>query len=92
MVQDSAGWIQSLYRWTDSGGPGGGTAAVEAPPAGGGLLAAAAEAGVPARTVGETGGDRLIIASGPGRSWIDVEVSRLQAIWERAIPRRLETS
>ncbi|MCZ6782051.1 MAG: phosphoribosylformylglycinamidine synthase subunit PurL [Proteobacteria bacterium] len=57
-----------------------------------GLLAAAAEAGVPARTVGETGGDRLIIASGPGRSWIDVEVSRLQAIWERAIPRRLETS
>ncbi|MCG8591885.1 MAG: phosphoribosylformylglycinamidine synthase subunit PurL [Proteobacteria bacterium] len=54
------------------------------------LLAAAAELQIPARTVGETGGDRLQVGSGNGRFWIDAAVDELHAIWTRALPRRLE--
>jgi phosphoribosylformylglycinamidine synthase len=54
------------------------------------LLARAAAAGVPARRIGETGGDRLVIAPAAGPAWIDSELDRLAAIWERALPRRLE--
>ena len=53
------------------------------------LLAAAAEAGVPARRIGETGGRRLRIESDAGNAWIDAEVAPLHEIWGRALPRRL---
>jgi phosphoribosylformylglycinamidine synthase subunit PurL len=56
------------------------------------LLALAGARGVPARAVGETGGTRLRIGSGRGAAWIDAEVETLHARWQRAIPRRLETS
>ncbi|MEE8581702.1 MAG: phosphoribosylformylglycinamidine synthase subunit PurL [Myxococcota bacterium] len=55
------------------------------------LLAAARKAGVPARAVGETGGDRLRIAGGASSTpWIDAPVDRLRRIWRDALPRRLE--
>ena len=54
------------------------------------LLARAAAAGVPARRIGETGGDRLVIAPPGGRPWIDTKLDHIAAIWERALPRRLE--
>jgi phosphoribosylformylglycinamidine synthase len=62
------------------------------------LLRAADRAGVPACSIGQTGGDRLRIAapgtSGEGRSepWIDVAVERLERIWRLGLPRRLEES
>jgi phosphoribosylformylglycinamidine synthase II len=56
------------------------------------LLALAAAAGVPARRIGETGGDRLVIASTAGAAWIDGEVAQLAAIWEHGLPRRLEAA
>ena len=71
------------------------------------LLAAAQESGVPAAAIGETGGERLCIRrrTGPsgdsaptsepqrgrGPIWIDLPVADLRVVWERAIPRRLET-
>ena len=54
------------------------------------LLAAAAEAGVSARRVGETGGERLRIGPAQGPFWIDADVERLARIHARALPRRLE--
>jgi phosphoribosylformylglycinamidine synthase len=54
------------------------------------LLAAARAAGVPARTLGQTGGKRLRLAPRDGPAWIDADVARLHSIWERALPRRLE--
>ncbi len=54
------------------------------------LLERASGAGVPARRIGETGGERLVVASERGEAWIDVPVARLRATWERAIPRRME--
>src|SRR5690606_34100243 len=54
------------------------------------LLARAAAAGVPARRIGETGGARLVVESTAGARWIDADLERLAAIWERALPRRLE--
>jgi phosphoribosylformylglycinamidine synthase len=54
------------------------------------LLAAAAAAGVPARRVGETGGERLRIGPSAGAAWIDTSVAKLHDLWARAIPRRLE--
>jgi phosphoribosylformylglycinamidine synthase len=56
------------------------------------LLALARAAGVPARHIGETGGSRLVLGPERGAPWIDVELSRLAAIWSAAIPRRLEGS
>jgi phosphoribosylformylglycinamidine synthase len=53
------------------------------------LLALAAEHGVPARRVGETGGDALRITAPGADAWIDEPVASLRAIWENAIPRRL---
>jgi phosphoribosylformylglycinamidine synthase len=54
------------------------------------LREAARTAGVPARTLGTTGGARLRVAPPGGPAWIDAEVARLRSIWERALPRRLE--
>ena len=55
------------------------------------LLARAEAAGVPARRIGETGGDRLRVAPPGSDAWIDADVAALRDVWERAIPRRLET-
>jgi phosphoribosylformylglycinamidine synthase len=54
------------------------------------LLRAAQQEGVPAREIGRTGGARLRIAGRGAAPWIDVPVARLRAIFERALPRRLE--
>ena len=48
------------------------------------VLARAAAAGVPARVVGRTGGDRLSMAVG-GRHVIDVPVARAEEVWATAI-------
>jgi phosphoribosylformylglycinamidine synthase len=56
------------------------------------VLARAAAAGVAARCIGETGGERLVVASAAGETWIDAEVERLAGLWERALPRRLEAA
>ncbi len=56
------------------------------------LLALAAECGVPAARVGETGGERLVIRSAGGETWIDAPLERLRHVWRRAIPRRLESA
>jgi len=56
------------------------------------LLALAAATAVPARRIGETGGERLCIASPSGRAWIDAPVAKLRALWENGIPRRLEVA
>jgi phosphoribosylformylglycinamidine synthase II len=55
-------------------------------------LAAAAEAGVPARSIGRTGGAALCIRGPQGRAWIDLPLERLREVRERAIPRRLQSS
>ncbi|MCZ6782857.1 MAG: phosphoribosylformylglycinamidine synthase subunit PurL, partial [Proteobacteria bacterium] len=49
----------------------------------------AAEHSVPIRELGRTGGDRLVIRSDSGGTWIDLAVGDLQTRWSRAIPRRL---
>ena len=49
----------------------------------------AAEHSVPIRELGRTGGDRLVIRSDSGGTWIDLAVRDLQTSWSRAIPRRL---
>ena len=54
------------------------------------LLSRARAHEVPARVVGETGGERLRIGPEGGAPWIDAGVGRLRAVWERALPRRLE--
>jgi phosphoribosylformylglycinamidine synthase len=56
------------------------------------LLAAAREAGVPARRIGRTGGERLRIAAPGAAPWIDTEVAELASIFARALPRRLEAT
>jgi phosphoribosylformylglycinamidine synthase len=56
------------------------------------LLAAAREEGLPARRVGETGGERLVVGPPGGEPWIDCAVARLREIWARALPRRLEVA
>ncbi len=55
-----------------------------------GLEAAARSARVPARRIGRSGGERLVIGSGGTGVWIDATVAELFARWSRAIPRRLE--
>jgi phosphoribosylformylglycinamidine synthase len=57
-----------------------------------GLLALAERAGVPARSIGRTGGECLVIGPDGGEPWIDATVSDLRSLWERAIPRRLEVA
>jgi len=49
------------------------------------VLERARAAGVPARRIGTTGGDRLVI-----ERVVDVDVATLAAVFEGAIPRRLE--
>ncbi len=53
------------------------------------LLALAVGCSVPARRIGTTGGDDLVIGPGSGEVWIDVAVADLHDDWSRAIPRRL---
>jgi phosphoribosylformylglycinamidine synthase len=55
-----------------------------------GLCAAARDAGVPARRIGVTGGDRLTIGSPGAEPWIERPVAALRELWSRALPRRLE--
>jgi phosphoribosylformylglycinamidine synthase len=64
-------------------------AATEDPEA---LLALARAKGVPAHSIGTTGGDRLRIGPPTGDAWIDTPVAQLRALWEAGIPRRLEVS
>jgi phosphoribosylformylglycinamidine (FGAM) synthase-like enzyme len=47
---------------------------------------------VPARRIGTTGGSRLVIRAPGTAPWIDVELADIEAVWARAIPRRLEQS
>jgi len=55
------------------------------------LLARARAAGVPAARIGETGGERLRIASPDGGdAWVDASVAELHAAWASGLPRRLE--
>jgi phosphoribosylformylglycinamidine synthase len=56
------------------------------------LIALADRHGVPARRVGETGGDRLRIGGVDTAPWIDAPVAELCAVWDNGIPRRLEVS
>jgi phosphoribosylformylglycinamidine synthase len=56
------------------------------------LVAAARAAGVPARAVGETGGERLVIGPEAGEPWIDLAIERLESTWRSAIPRRVEVA
>jgi phosphoribosylformylglycinamidine synthase len=55
------------------------------------LLELAAEHGVPARAVGETGGERLVVGAPGGEPWLDLAVDDLHERWAGAIPRRLST-
>ncbi len=54
------------------------------------LVALARSHDVPARQVGETGGDRLVVGRLAGEAWMDTAVEQLQRAWQQAIPRRLE--
>ncbi len=54
------------------------------------VLRHARQAGVPAREIGRTGGERLVIGPPGGPAWIDAPLERLRAIWADAIPRRME--
>jgi phosphoribosylformylglycinamidine synthase len=56
------------------------------------LLEAARRHGVPARTIGTTGGARLAIVPEHGAPWIDVAVAQLHAVWKQALPRRMEVA
>jgi phosphoribosylformylglycinamidine synthase len=56
------------------------------------LLAIAARHGIPARRIGTTGGDRLRVAPPGGAPWLDESVGELHAVWQNAIPRRLQQS
>ena len=51
------------------------------------LLVLAEKHGVAATEIGETGGDRLVVAA--DGATIDVEVARLREIWSTALPRAL---
>jgi phosphoribosylformylglycinamidine synthase len=55
------------------------------------LLGLAAQHGVPARVIGETGGDRLVVGAPGGEAWFDLAVADLHERWARAIPRRFST-
>ena len=55
------------------------------------VLRMAREAVVPARTIGRTGGERLVIGPPGGPAWIDAPLARLRRIWAEAIPRRMES-
>jgi phosphoribosylformylglycinamidine synthase len=54
------------------------------------LLALARERGIPAQRIGSTGGSRLEIGPPGSEPWIEASLERLQGLWARAIPRRLE--
>ena len=52
------------------------------------FLAAAGSAGVPAGEIGETGGDRLVLAFDGGA--VETQVSELHDLWSKALPLALE--
>jgi phosphoribosylformylglycinamidine synthase len=54
-----------------------------------GLLVLADELRVPARRLGRTGGDRLVVGPHGADPWIDCPLDELHERWARAIPRRL---
>jgi len=54
------------------------------------LLALAAEHRVPARKIGETGGESLRVTSAEGAEWIDLQVEVLLERWTSGIPAQLE--
>jgi phosphoribosylformylglycinamidine synthase II len=56
------------------------------------LLALAAKHAVPARRIGETGGDSLRIGPPGAALWIELEIERLRGIHRDAIPRRLAST
>jgi len=56
------------------------------------LLERARATGVPAARIGETGGDRLVIAPEGGDPWIDRPVAELRDAWSAGLPRRLAVS
>jgi phosphoribosylformylglycinamidine synthase len=56
------------------------------------VLVRAQAAGVPARRIGTTGGDRVVIGAAGHPAWIDTDLATLHDAWAGAIPRRLETS
>jgi phosphoribosylformylglycinamidine synthase II len=51
-----------------------------------GLIERARKAGVPAESVGATGGDRLTIGPVEGQPWLDADVASLWERWKNAIP------
>jgi phosphoribosylformylglycinamidine synthase len=55
------------------------------------VLAAAGRWGVPAARIGETGGDRLVIAS-DGEGIVDVGVDEVRSAWSEGLSRQLEKS
>jgi phosphoribosylformylglycinamidine synthase len=56
------------------------------------LLELASRHGVPARRIGETGGDRLVIRPAAGDPWIDADLSHLERIFTQGLPRRLSAA
>ena len=54
------------------------------------LFEAAGREGVPAVRIGETGGDRLVIAAAGEAAWIDLSIAELHETWARGLTRRLE--
>ena len=56
------------------------------------VIAQARAAGVPARRIGTTGGDRVVVGAVGHPAWIDAPVATLHDAWAGAIPRRMETS
>jgi phosphoribosylformylglycinamidine synthase len=54
------------------------------------LVALARELGVPARRIGETGGDSLHVEREGGGELLHASVAALRSVWSRALPRRME--
>ncbi|MCL6593517.1 MAG: phosphoribosylformylglycinamidine synthase subunit PurL, partial [Alicyclobacillus sp.] len=52
------------------------------------LLAAAAAAGVPARVLGSTGGERLRLGDS-AQVWVDVPLQRVADTWRQALPQQM---
>ncbi|GMA50311.1 phosphoribosylformylglycinamidine synthase subunit PurL [Alicyclobacillus contaminans] len=53
------------------------------------VLAAAAEAGVPARQIGWTGGSRLVVRT-TCEDWVNVPVAELAQVYQDALPNRMQ--
>ncbi|MEK6303827.1 MAG: phosphoribosylformylglycinamidine synthase subunit PurL [Acidobacteriota bacterium] len=55
------------------------------------IVALAEEQGVPARVIGETGGDRFVIEVN-GESVVDRAVAEVESVWRDALPKMLEAA